>query len=137
MLPLLGGGIWLGLGPSIGAIAVLSQLVRPKGTVLVVEKQGFTDRRIRPESISWKLVDGVDRVKVRGVDYINIHLNRAGQDVVKLPAWRRALNPAFALVGITPVHVTASALDASPNEIFTSLFNSFSLAAQADPPKKL
>lgn len=132
MLPLLGGGIWLVVGPVMGGLAVLSQLVRPKGTVLIIDKQGFTDRRIRTDMILWKLVEGVDRVKFRNVDYINIRLNRAGAEVVMLPQWRRLFTPVYSMLGIAPVHVTASALDGSPNEVYTALFNSFSLAGRAE-----
>jgi hypothetical protein len=36
------------------------------------------------------------------------------------------------MFGISPLHVTASALDGAPDEVYTALFNSFSLASRSE-----
>lgn len=131
MLPLIRGGAWTVGGPVIGLLVLLSQYFQPKGTVLIVDKQGVHDRRLGTQMIPWRYISGVDKVVLQGVTYVNIHLTLAGEEFVHLPLWRQALTPLLKMLGLAPVHVTASGLDARPEEIYSAIFTAYTIASQS------
>ena len=134
-LPLLGGGIWFVGGPLLGVAAVLSVIRRPKGTILVIDRQGLLDRRLGTPTISWRLIESFAPVTVFGIVYININLSAAGTAAVTYPPVRRLVNLACTPLGITPVHITVSGLDATPDEVIASLTVAMANArAEAERP---
>jgi hypothetical protein len=121
-LPLLAGGIWFVGGPLLGIAAILAVVRRPKGTILVIDRQGLLDRRLGVPIVAWRHVESFAPVTVFGVVYININLSPAGAAALAFSPWRKhVVNRACKLLGITPFHVTVSELDATPDEVIASL----------------
>lgn len=133
-LPLLGGGFWYVGGPLLGVLAIVFVVRRPKGTLVVVDKQGLLDRRLGVGTIPWRHVASFEPVTVLGIVYVNVFLTEAGQSIAVFPPMRRITNEVRTLLGITPVHITASGLDATPKEVISSLTVALALAQQAEPP---
>lgn len=119
------GGVWRFAGPVIGVVVIWSVLTKPKGTILTVTSEGFRDRRLGNKQIPWRYVEQLDRINLHGTHYINVRLNSSGDEFVELAGWRRIINPLLRLVGVMPVHVTASGLNAHPDDVFSEMMRAY------------
>jgi hypothetical protein len=134
VLALANGRLWLVAGALVALAAIVAGRLRPKGLVLIVDADGFDDRRLGIGRVMWHHVAGLERVTFRRMPYVNVHLTPSGRDAVALPPWRHWTAPLLRLEGLAPVHIALLFFDATPDRVFAALADAYSRRGGAPPP---